>query len=59
MAEAIGKHYAADVFESYSAGTERKDRINPDAVRLMKKRYGIELKIWDLKDRVKSTMLSE
>lgn len=34
---------AADVFESYSAGTERKDRINPDAVRLMKERFQIDM----------------
>lgn len=44
IAEALGKHFAADVFESYSAGTELKDRINPDAVRLMKQLYGIDLK---------------
>ena len=43
IAEALGKHLAADVFESYSAGTERKDRINPDAVRLMKERYQIDM----------------
>ena len=43
IAEALGRHLAADVFESYSAGTERKDRINPDAVRLMKARYGIDM----------------
>lgn len=43
VAEALGKHFAADVFESYSAGTELKDRINPDAVRLVKKLYGIDM----------------
>ena len=43
IAEALGKRLAADVFESYSAGTERKDRINPDAVRLMKQLYGIDM----------------
>lgn len=43
IAEALGKHYAKDVFESYSAGTELKDRINPDAVRLMKQLYGIDM----------------
>ncbi len=43
IAEALGKHLASDVFESYSAGTELKDRINPDAVRLMKKIYGIDM----------------
>ncbi len=43
MAEALGKRFAADVFESYSAGTERKDRMNPDAVRLMKQIYHIDM----------------
>lgn len=43
IAEALGKRLAGDVFESYSAGTETKDRINPDAVRLMKQRYGIDM----------------
>ena len=44
IAEALGRHLAADAFESYSAGTEQKDRINQDAVRLMKKLYGIDMK---------------
>lgn len=43
MAEAIGKMFAGDVFESYSAGTEVKDRINSDAVRLIKARYGVDM----------------
>jgi arsenate reductase len=43
IAEALGKHLASEIFESYSAGTETKDRINPDAVRLMKSRYGIDM----------------
>ena len=43
MAEAIGKLLAGDVFESCSAGTEKKDRINPDAVRLIKQRYGVDM----------------
>ena len=43
IAEALGRHLASDVFESYSAGTERKDRINPDAVRLMKELYSIDM----------------
>ena len=41
IAEAFGKVLAADVFESYSAGTETKPQINQDAVRLMKELYGI------------------
>jgi len=45
IAEALGKHFAADVFESYSAGTELKDRINPDAVRLVKEHYGIDMEL--------------
>ncbi len=43
IAEALGKKLAGDVFTSYSAGTERKDRINPDAVRIMKRLYGIDM----------------
>lgn len=43
IAEALGKHLASDVFESYSAGTERKSRINQDAVRIMKQLYGIDM----------------
>ena len=43
IAEALGKHLAADEFESYSAGTETKPQINQDAVRLIKQLYGIDL----------------
>jgi arsenate reductase len=43
IAEALGKKLASGVFESCSAGTEVKDRINPDAVRLMKQLYGIDM----------------
>lgn len=43
IAEALGKHFAADVFESHSAGTEVKSQINQDAVRLMKQLYGIDM----------------
>lgn len=43
IAEAFGKALASDVFESYSAGTETKPQINPDAVRLMKELYGIDM----------------
>ena len=45
IAEALGKHFASDVFESYSAGTETKPQINSDAVRLMKKLYGIDMEL--------------
>ena len=43
IAEALGKKLASDVFESYSAGTELKDHINPDVVRMMKKLHGIDM----------------
>lgn len=43
IAEALGKNLAADVFESYSAGTETKPQINQDAVRLMKQLYNIDM----------------
>jgi arsenate reductase len=43
IAEALGKQLAADVFESYSAGTETKPQINQEAVRLMKQIYGIDM----------------
>ena len=43
IAEALGKHFAEDVFESYSAGTETKPKINQDAVRIMKTLYGIDM----------------
>lgn len=45
IAEALGKHLASDVFDSYSAGTETKPQINQDAVRIMKVRYGIDMEI--------------
>lgn len=43
IAEALGKHIAGEVFESYSAGTQPKQQINQDAVRLIKMRYGIDM----------------
>ena len=43
IAEALGHALAGDVFESYSAGTSLKATINPDAVRLMKRLYGIDM----------------
>ena len=45
IAEALGKYLAADVFESYSAGTETKPQINQDAVRLMKRAYSIDMEL--------------
>ncbi len=43
MAEALGKYYGSDVFESYSTGSEVKPQINQDALRLMKEIYGIDM----------------
>lgn len=43
IAEALGKLYLQDAFECYSAGSEIKPNINPDAVRLMKKLYNIDM----------------
>lgn len=43
IAEALGKKYAGDNYEFYSAGTETKPRINQDAVRLMKVLYDIDM----------------
>ncbi len=45
IAEALGKYFASDVFESYSAGTETKPQINQDAVRLMKEIYNIDMEL--------------
>lgn len=43
IAEALGKHLANDVFDSYSAGTQVKPVINQDAQRLMKSVYQIDM----------------
>lgn len=43
IAEAVCKHFASDLIECYSAGTQPKPEINPTAVRLMKQVYGIDM----------------
>ena len=43
MAEALGKLYGGEVFESYSAGTETKPQINQDAVRIIKNIYKVDM----------------
>lgn len=43
MAEALGKLFASDTFEAYSAGTELKDKINQDAVRIIKNLYNVDM----------------
>lgn len=54
MAEALGKLLAADVFESYSAGTETKPMINQDAVRIVKELYDV-----DMNETQRSKLLDE
>ncbi len=54
MAEALGKRYASEVFESYSAGTELRSQINQDAVRLIKEIYHI-----DMEETQRSKLLSD
>lgn len=43
MAEALGKLFAKEVYESYSAGTETKPQINQDAVRIIKDLYNVDM----------------
>ena len=45
MAEAIGNYLYGDVLECYSAGTVLKDKINQDAVRIIKEIYGIDMEV--------------
>jgi arsenate reductase len=45
MAEALARLYASDVFEAVSAGTEVKDRINPDAVETVRRLYGVDMNL--------------
>ncbi|MDI9215659.1 arsenate reductase ArsC [Clostridium tertium] len=54
MAEALGKLYGSEVFESYSAGTETKPQINQDAVRIIKNLYNV-----DMNETQKSKLLTD
>jgi arsenate reductase len=54
MAEALGKMFASDVFESYSAGTELRPQINQDAVRVIKDLYNV-----DMNETQKSKLLTD
>jgi len=45
MAEALAKYFAAETIEAYSGGSETKPEINPDAVRIMKELYGIDMNL--------------
>ena len=44
MAEAFGKIMGLGIFECFSAGTEIRDQINQDAVRIMKE-IGIDMEL--------------
>ncbi len=54
MAEALGRLYEGEVFESYSAGTELRPTINQDAVRIINELYNI-----DMNDTQKSKLLGD
>ena len=43
IAEALGNHLRGNELEGYSCGTQTKEQINQDAVRLVKKLYGIDM----------------
>ncbi len=43
IAEALGRYFAGDSYEFYSAGSQTKPEINRDAVRLVKEIYGIDM----------------
>jgi arsenate reductase (thioredoxin) len=54
MAEALGKMFASEVFDSYSAGTELRPQINQDAVRIIKNLYNV-----DMNETQKSKLLTD
>ena len=43
IAEALGKKFYSNSFECYSAGTELKNEINKDAVRILDEMYSIDM----------------
>ncbi len=45
IAEALGKKFMGAKYDFYSAGVETKDKINQDAVRLIKTYYGIDMEL--------------
>jgi arsenate reductase len=54
MAEALGKMFASEVFEGYSAGTVLRPQINQDAVRIIKNLYDV-----DMNETQKSKLLND
>ena len=45
MAEALTNLYHSDFFEGYSAGTETKDQINQEAVKVIKKIHNFDMNL--------------
>lgn len=43
MAEAISKIFVSDTYEAYSAGTNIKNQINQDAVKVIKEIYHVDM----------------
>lgn len=43
IAEALGRKFLSDKYDFYSCGTEIKQQLNQDAVRLLKEMYGIDM----------------
>lgn len=43
IAEALSKQLASDAYNSYSAGTKLKSKINQDAIRIVKGMYQIDM----------------
>ena len=54
MAEALAKANFSNVFNAYSAGTESKDKINQDAVRILRGRFGIDMEASQHSKRIDS-----
>jgi len=52
MAEAISKIFVSDTYEAYSAGTNIKNQINQDAVKVIKEIYHV-----DMEEKQKSKLI--
>jgi len=52
MAEAISKIFVSDTYEAYSAGTNIKNQINQDAVKVIKEFYNV-----DMEEKQKSKLI--
>ena len=52
IAQALGTLLAADVFVSYSAGTEIRPQIDPTAVRLVQELYGVDMQATQYSKRI-------